>query len=173
MHADNQLLWIFATANLVVALAITVWVLRRQRAQGGHLRLAISVLAGGLISPLVCPLWDHLTHTLHRRIGTCHTRSLSRDRGRSRGVPSSAGSCRCSHEACQCRLETVAIEGFPAFGVSEHGKQQGSDVTHRFEELADESFCHGTDFEIRVARRRRLLPPAVGRPLLRTSALWC
>jgi membrane glycosyltransferase len=57
MHADNQLLWIFATANLVVALAITVWVLRRQRAQGGHLRLAISVLAGGLISPLVCPLW--------------------------------------------------------------------------------------------------------------------
>jgi hypothetical protein len=40
-------------------------VLRRQRAQGGDLRLAVSVLAGGLISPLVCPLWDHLTHTLH------------------------------------------------------------------------------------------------------------
>jgi len=65
MHANNQLLWIFAAANLVVALVITVWVLRRQRAQGGDLRLAISVLAGGLISPLVCPLWDYLTHTLH------------------------------------------------------------------------------------------------------------
>ena len=64
MHANNALLWTFAVANAFVALGITLWVLRRQRAHG-QMKLGVSVLVGGLLSPLVCPLWDVLSHVRH------------------------------------------------------------------------------------------------------------
>ena len=61
---DSKMLWIYAAINLIVAAGLTIWIMGRQKGPGEK-QLGVMVLLGGVISTLVCPLWDHLSLVWH------------------------------------------------------------------------------------------------------------
>lgn len=62
--ADNNMLWLFGGINLILAVTLTIWILRRQKSSDDKW-LGVMVLIGGLLSGFMVPLFDHLTQVWH------------------------------------------------------------------------------------------------------------